>query len=158
MAATAARIERLTHLAGDVTIKSGVTNLTAALPERCELSFTVTVPTLILKCSEFPGGQFELTPRHLPVVLGRSHSADITISDAQLSRRHAEIRMNAAGQFELVDLDSTNLSIVNTHDVTRHILSHGDQILLGDTELAVELRLPRSDIHDQTTRDLPMME
>ena len=84
-----------------------------------------------------------------------SHSADITIPDAQLSRRHAEIRMNSAGQFELVDLDSTNLSIVNTHDVSRHILSHGDQILLGETELEVELRLPRSDLHDQTTRDLP---
>ena len=118
----------------------------------------MTVPTLILKCDAFPEGLYEFTPRHLPLVLGRSHSADITIPDAQLSRRHAEIRMNSAGQFELVDLDSTNLSIVNTHDVSRHVLSHGDQILLGDTELEVELRLPRSDLHDQTTRDLPLME
>lgn len=147
--------ERLTHLVRDVTIKSGISKMPPALLDWCDL---VTVPTLILKCPAFPEGSCELTPRQLPVVLGRSHSADITIPDAQLSRRHAEIRVNSAGQFELVDLDSTNLSIVNTHDVTCHILSHGDQILLGDTELAVELRLPRSDLHDQTTRDLPMME
>ena len=122
------------------------------------MKFVLTVPTLILKCGIFPTGVHELTPGQLPVVLGRSHSADITIADTQLSRRHAEIRVNSAGQFELVDLDSTNLTIVNTHDVTRHILCHGDRILLGDTELEVELRLPRSDLHDRTTRDLPLME
>ena len=92
------------------------------------------------------------------MIIGRSHSAEITIPDHRLSRRHAEIQINAAGQFELVDLDSTNLTIVNTQDVTRHILCHGDQILLGDTEFEVELRLPKSDLHDQTTRDLPLME
>ncbi len=92
------------------------------------------------------------------MIIGRSHSAEITIPDIRLSRRHAEIQVNSAGQFELVDLSSTNLTIVNTHDVTRHILRHGDQILLGDTEFEVELRLPKSDLHDQTTRDLPLME
>lgn len=118
----------------------------------------MTVPTLILKCGVFPTGEHELTPRHLPIVVGRSHSADITIADTQLSRRHAEIRVNSSGQFELVDLGSTNLTIVNTHDITRHVLCHGDRILLGETELAVELRLPQSDLHDRTTKDLPLME
>ena len=116
----------------------------------------MTVPTLILKSEAFPEGLYELKPGHLPVILGRSHSADITIADSQLSRRHAEIRFNTSGQFELVDLGSTNLSIVNAHDISRHTLRHGDQILLGDTELNVELRLPPSDLHDQTTRDLPL--
>jgi len=113
--------------------------------------------TLVLISEALPSGRVELTMRSLPVVLGRSHSADLTIADTQLSRRHAEIRVNAAGQFELVDLDSTNLSIVNSHDVSRHILTDGDQIVLGDTEIRVELVLPKLDLHDQTTKDLPLM-
>ena len=118
----------------------------------------MTVPTLILKCKAFPEGYYELKPWHLPLVLGRSYSADITVSDSQLSRLHAEIRINTSGQFELLDLGSTNLSIVNAHNITRHTLRHGDQILLGDTELNVELRLPPPDQHDQTTRDLPLTD
>jgi pSer/pThr/pTyr-binding forkhead associated (FHA) protein len=117
----------------------------------------VTVPLLILVSDQLPGGRVELTARQLPVVLGRSHTVDLTISDTQLSRRHAEINVNSAGQFELTDLDSTNLTIVNTHDVARHILKTGDEILLGDTEIRVEVRLPQSDIHDQTTKDLPLI-
>lgn len=116
-----------------------------------------STPSLILVSSALPDGRVELTARQLPVVLGRSHSVDLTIPDKQLSRRHAEIKLNRAGQFELLDLESTNLTIVNTHDVDRHVLKTGDQILLGDTEIRVEVRLPRSDIHDQTTRDLPMI-
>ena len=122
------------------------------------MRFVVAVPTLILKCDVFPTGVHELAARHLPLVLGRSHTADITIPDTQLSRRHAEIRLNTAGQFELVDLDSTNLTIVNTRHVTRHVLSHGDQILLGDTEFSVELRLSQSDLPGRTTRELPFKD
>ena len=114
-------------------------------------------PTLVLISEALPSGRVELTMRSLPVVLGRSHSADLTIADTELSRRHAEIRINSAGQFELVDLDSTNLSIVNCHDVSRHILTDGDQIVLGETEIRVELVLPKLDLHDQTTKDLPLM-
>ena len=118
----------------------------------------MTVPTLILKSKAFPAGNCELLPQQLPVVIGRSHSADITIADTQLSRRHAEIQVNSAGQFQLIDLDSTNLTIVNAHDVRSQILRHRDQILLGNTEFEVELRLPASGLHDQTTRDLPLIE
>lgn len=118
----------------------------------------MTVPTLILRSEAFPEGFYEFKPGHLPLVLGRSQSADITILDTQLSRRHAEIRVNTAGQFELMDLGSTNLSIVNKNDITRHTLRHGDQILLGDTEINVELSLPPSAPHDQTTRDLPLTD
>jgi len=114
-------------------------------------------PVLILRSNALPDGRVELTARQLPVVLGRSHSSDLAIADGQLSRRHAEIVVNSAGQFELFDLDSTNLTIVNKHDVSRHVLKTGDDILLGDTEIRVEVKLPRSDIHDQTTKDLPLI-
>ena len=117
----------------------------------------VTVPRLMLKCDELEGGCVQLVPGQLPAVLGRSPAADITIVDPQLSRRHAEIRINAMGQFEIVDLDSTNLTIVNSQDVQSHILRDGDELQLGNTQIHVEFRLPGSDIHDQTTTEFPSL-
>ena len=112
---------------------------------------------LILKCVSFVNGQIELTAAHLPAVLGRSQRADITIEDGLLSRKHSEIRMNAFGQFELHDLNSTNLTIVNEHDITSHTLATGDCILLGDTQILVEVVFPGGDPNEKTTRELTML-
>jgi len=38
------------------------------------------------------------------------------------------------------------------------VLKSGDQILLGETELLVELEASASAIHEQTTRELPVVE
>ncbi|MCH2200952.1 MAG: FHA domain-containing protein [Fuerstiella sp.] len=145
---------QLTRLVSAVGFRLTASNM----PVNLQMSFVVTVPTLVLKCNAFPAGEFALTPQRLPVILGRSHSADITIPDGRISRHHAKIRVNSVGQFELVDLDSTNLTIVNALDVNCYVLRHGDQILLGDTEFLVEMRVSRSDLLDQTTKDLPLMD
>jgi len=113
---------------------------------------------LILKSGTFDDGKLELIPKQLPAVIGRSKSADITISDREMSRRHAEFRVNALKQFEIVDLESTNLTIVNSHDIHRHVLRTGDRILLGETEFEAEVHLPHSDLHDQTTKELPQIQ
>lgn len=112
---------------------------------------------LILKSPAFENGDIQLSPDDMPVVLGRSKHADIRIKDDQLSRKHSEIRLNAVGLFELVDLESTNLTIVNRKDVTAHVLQDGDQILLGDTEILVQVELAAEEISDQTTRDLTVL-
>ena len=112
---------------------------------------------LILISSGLPAGRVELLPSLLPVVLGRSHQSDLTIDDELLSRRHSEILINGRGQFEIRDLDSTNLTIVNGHDITSHVLRCGDQILLGDTEISVEVEAPDDEVHEKTTRDLNML-
>ena len=46
------------------------------------------------------------------VVLGRSRECDIQIEDANVSRRHAELRQEGTA-FWIVDLDSTNGIEVN---------------------------------------------
>ena len=102
-------------------------------------------------------GEIELTPEQLPVVLGRSKKVGIRIKDELLSREHSEIRMNAAGQFEIADCDSMNLTIVNKHDVTSHVLQDGDEILLGETEILVHVEMPAGTLNDQTTRDLTIV-
>ena len=112
---------------------------------------------LILISSGLPDGRVELLPSLLPVVLGRSQRSDLTIDDELLSRRHSEILINGRGQFEIRDLESTNLTIVNGHDITSHVLRCGDQILLGDTEIRVEVESPDDDVHEKTTRDLNML-
>ncbi|MCA9061050.1 MAG: FHA domain-containing protein, partial [Planctomycetaceae bacterium] len=79
------------------------------------------------------------------------------IADPLLSRIHSRIEHGISSPFAVVDNDSTNLTIVNEHDITRTDLRNGDVILLGDTEIRVELvGSPANDVHEQTTRELPM--
>ena len=113
---------------------------------------------LILKSAVFPDGQVYILQGDLPVTLGRSQRADIAINDLLMSRIHAEIRLSEKGEFELVDREATNLTIVNDLDIDRIVLSTGDHILLGDTELIVEIDSPEVDIHEKTTREIPTVE
>ena len=112
---------------------------------------------LILKSAVFAEGNIELSESDLPVTLGRSHRADITINDLLLSRIHAEICHGENGGFEIVDNESTNLTIVNNQDIERTLLKTGDCILLGETEILVEIDTPEIDTHEKTTRELPLI-
>jgi hypothetical protein len=71
------------------------------------------------------------------VVLGRSRQCDITIEDPNVSRRHAEVRLENGGWW-IVDLGSTNGIEVNGERVDRAQLGPDDRIVLGRTELAFE--------------------
>ena len=113
---------------------------------------------LRLKSALFTDGQIELEISDLPATIGRSPRSDIVIHDLQMSRVHAEFRLNARGEIELVDRDSTNLTIVNQQEVRTCVLKTGDQILLGETELLVELDASAAAIHEQTTREIPVIE
>jgi Protein of unknown function (DUF3662)/FHA domain len=75
------------------------------------------------------------------VVLGRSKDSDIRVEDANVSRRHAELRREGADWW-LVDLDSTNGTELNGRRVSRSRLSDGDTIKLGATELTFAKRQP----------------
>ena len=108
---------------------------------------------LILHCSCLPGGSVEISPAQLPLVIGRSTAADLTIPDELLSRKHSELSWDEAG-FVIRDLDSTNLTIVNEQDVQRHLLQHGDVVFLGETEIRVDVIKPAHDPNENTTREL----
>ena len=83
----------------------------------------------------FEGRRHRVTQR--TTTLGRSRDCDIVVQDANASRQHAEIRHIGLDYF-LVDLGSTNGTIVNRQRIRRHPLAHGDRILIGTTEIAVE--------------------
>ena len=68
------------------------------------------------------------------VLLGRSRECDIQIEDANVSRRHAELRQEGTS-FWIVDLDSTNGLEVNGRKVKRAKLDPGDHFTVGSTEV-----------------------
>jgi FhaA, N-terminal domain/FHA domain len=71
--------------------------------------------------------------------LGRSRQCDITLSDPNVSRQHAEIRARG-GSWVLSDLGSTNGSRINGRAVEgSEVVRPGDEIELGSTVLRFEL-------------------
>jgi predicted component of type VI protein secretion system len=63
--------------------------------------------------------------------LGRSKEADCIIDDPNISRRHAELRRSSVGDWQIVDLNSTNGVKINGRRVANARLSPGDEITLG---------------------------
>jgi pSer/pThr/pTyr-binding forkhead associated (FHA) protein len=69
------------------------------------------------------------------ILIGRASKADLQISEADASRRHAEVVCSADG-YRLHDLGSTNGTYVNGRRVEEHVLEAGDRIEIGDTVIA----------------------
>jgi Protein of unknown function (DUF3662)/FHA domain len=87
---------------------------------------------------EVNGTRHPLQPPGL--VIGRGSDADLRINDPGISRRHAQIRVNAAGpqlQIDIVDLGSTNGILVNGQRVQQAILHEGSRIEIGSTRMLV---------------------
>jgi hypothetical protein len=68
------------------------------------------------------------------MVIGRLEGSDVQLADPGASRRHAEVRRDG-NDFVLVDLGSTNGTLVNEAPVTEHTLEEGDRITIGRTVL-----------------------
>jgi hypothetical protein len=74
-------------------------------------------------------------------VVGRSRDCDVVLADANVSRRHAEVRPAAAGTWTIADLGSTNGVLVNGHRIEGAAqLQTGDRIALGTAEIGFELQ------------------
>ncbi len=71
------------------------------------------------------------------ISIGRLPECDVTLNDANVSRRHAEIRPEGDA-FVLVDLGSTNGSRVNGVRVSRRELVDGDEISCGNSRLTFQ--------------------
>ena len=67
-------------------------------------------------------------------VIGRLKGSDVEVDDPGASRRHAEIRRQG-DDFVLVDLGSTNGTLVNGSRVGERALDEGDRITIGRTVL-----------------------
>lgn len=87
---------------------------------------------------EVNGTRQPLNPPGL--VLGRGAEADLRINDPGVSRRHAEIRVTPgkdAPSVSVVDLGSTNGTLVNGHRVEHATVTDGGTIRVGNTTMTV---------------------
>ena len=67
-------------------------------------------------------------------LIGRSASNDIQIDHPKVSRHHAELRVED-GAIWLIDLASSNGTLVNDRFVKHKALQHGDMIRIGDCSI-----------------------
>jgi signal transduction histidine kinase/pSer/pThr/pTyr-binding forkhead associated (FHA) protein len=78
------------------------------------------------------GKRFEFTIG--PVALGRDDSNAVRLHDTEVSRRHAELRLDQRG-YRILDLSSANGTFVNGQPIDQTALSSGDRVQLGQTVL-----------------------
>lgn len=62
---------------------------------------------------------------------GRAETSTIPVKDAKASRQHSQIQKHG-NEYVLVDLNSSNGTYVNGEKVEEHVLSNGDEIMIGD--------------------------
>jgi len=86
---------------------------------------------------EGPGSGTEYTVEQA-AILGRLDSNDIPVKDNKASREHAKI-YKQGNQFAIVDLNSSNGTLVNGERVTKRILKEGDEIGIGLVKMRFEL-------------------
>jgi len=116
---------------------------TAALPDVPDVTETWVVPPVrLVSASNLTACLVNIYPpsatmgsRHVlgaaPLVIGRNDDCEVVIRDRTASRRHALIQRFDDG-YEVVDLNSTNGTIVNDQTVAHAPLRDGDYLRIGN--------------------------
>lgn len=73
------------------------------------------------------------------ITLGRESSNDVTVSDINASRRHAELTLNQQGLWVITDMKSMNGTLVNGVSVASQPLYPGDIFTIGKTDFEFTL-------------------
>jgi hypothetical protein len=112
-------------LESDPSLRTGSFTVTGRL---LEAEGGAAVGALVL-----PNGQRVVLGEYV-VTVGRLPECTITLADPNVSRRHAEIRPSGAG-YRILDLGSTNGTLVNGVRIHERELVDGDVITFGATAL-----------------------
>jgi len=94
---------------------------------------------LICTSGPYAGERFEL--RGEVIIVGRSQDNEVPLSlDKEISRRHAILKLES-GQYVIQDKNSLNGTYVNDERIDGpRVLQDGDTILVGITDIKVELK------------------
>ncbi|HEV8320584.1 MAG TPA: AgmX/PglI C-terminal domain-containing protein [Myxococcota bacterium] len=76
------------------------------------------------------------------IKIGKLQSSHLRIDDENVSRMHSVIEVTAPDQIYIIDLGSTKGTIVNGQKINKCKLQSGDEILLGDTRVVVQIEAP----------------
>jgi pSer/pThr/pTyr-binding forkhead associated (FHA) protein len=108
---------------------------TEVLERMTELQSVQAPPRIIVTRDGHTLDVQELTERKY--VIGRNELADISLEDPYVSKTHAMLQV-VGGAIILVDLNSTNGTLVNSKMVLKRVLRNNDIISLGRYRLKIE--------------------
>lgn len=109
--------------------------------------------------------QFD-SDKHRTIRIGRLSSAQLKLDDPQAAKIHAVIDFSGGG-VSLIDMGSSNGTLVNGAKVRRVALNDGDQVVIGKTQLLIGfgkispaaaenvVTLPARDLETRNGRDDP---
>ncbi|MCL2137634.1 MAG: DUF3662 and FHA domain-containing protein [Coriobacteriia bacterium] len=87
------------------------------------------------------------------MTIGRDESNEIVINDANASRKHAELRQNVLGTWKIIDLNSTNGTLVNGKAVDQMVLRENDELTIGVTILEIRgTHIPDTQVPESISR------
>jgi hypothetical protein len=92
-------------------------------------------PSLVFVSGAHAGQAIPLVPTTLTI--GREHDNNIEIKDPEVARYHARI-LRERDVYVVEDLNSSTGTWVNGQRTPRAVLTHGDVIRVGQTELALD--------------------
>jgi DNA-binding NtrC family response regulator len=88
-----------------------------------------------------PGATYPVEPSASPkLLLGSGPACEVRIDDREVSRRHASLELSG-DRLHVVDLGSTNGTLVNGVIVRDALLVGGEQLRIGSTTLRVERQM-----------------
>lgn len=97
------------------------------------------IPTIKLTAYEGDTLVSEQTYERDVINIGKLTRSHLRLEDANISRMHAVIEVTRSGDVEIADLGSTNGTLVNGQRINRSPLKTGDEILVGNTRILVEI-------------------
>jgi pSer/pThr/pTyr-binding forkhead associated (FHA) protein/tetratricopeptide (TPR) repeat protein len=113
---------------------------------RTQVQTAVAVGKLVVISGPDSGKEFELSKNE--IIMGRSPTADVVLSDESLSRKHCKI-VKTGSSYRIVDLESSNGTRVNGVRVIEQLLKSFDVVNIGATEFRFLM------IHKEWGDDLP---
>lgn len=79
-----------------------------------------------------------LTITSKPIILGRSSSCQLKLTDDLVSGKHLAIKLGAGGEVLIKDLETTNGSYLNGNKFMQEKLYIGDELKVGDTAISID--------------------
>lgn len=108
-------------------------------------------PVLVVLLGEDVGERARVTGSGF--VIGRGHSADLTLRDPRISSAHCRLE-DRGDAWAILDLGSTNGTTVNGELITQTMLRSNDKIGVGDSVLRFELQDAADVAYDEVVQRL----
>jgi hypothetical protein len=125
----------LAPLKAETTMQSSPASSASPASPSPTMVASSSLPSLVFVSGAHTGQAIALLPTTLTI--GREHDNNVEIKDPEVARYHARI-LRDRDDFVVEDLNSTTGTWVNGERKQRAVLSHGDVIRVGQTELALD--------------------